>query len=101
MTSRSRERPDRVGAHRASAAPPEALDLDAYARALRDWANGRLDETTLRHWMTQRLIVDCALDHSHAELAVDRVLQETHSYRPRHHRHVLHAPHRGREMTHV
>jgi hypothetical protein len=48
----------------------------AYASELRRRADGRLDPTILREWMTQRLIVDRRLGRREAVDAVAQVLRQ-------------------------
>jgi hypothetical protein len=52
----------------------------AYACELRRRADGRLDPTILREWLTQRLIVDCRLGRREAVDAVAQVLGQAARY---------------------
>jgi len=45
-----------------------------YATALYTYADSRLDDRSLRLWMTQRLVLDCGLEHAYARIVSDTAI---------------------------
>jgi hypothetical protein len=63
-----------------------------YATGLYKYANGRLDDHRLRTWMTQRLMLDCGLDHVDAQLVSGTAIEACRKRRGRRATFGFHAP---------